>query len=173
VDLTKLRVIWGAILFSTVVELGIVLWGDFDRHVDLQLGITLGLSLAALSSAAMSFLLPARLYTTALARLSLAVVDSPVQEPGRDYRTAAGTQRAFRDDIRSTVLRVYQAPFIVGLALGESVALFGFVVAQGRFAPSSHGLPHFALAWIVLGLRFPRASQILGPAERMYSARVP
>lgn len=129
----------------------------------------------AVALCAASLVLPGRLYAAALRRLSLAVIESPGQEAARHYRAAAVGQRMFRDGAgaRSAALRAFQAPFIVGLALVESIAILGVAVAQGRFAPSWYGLPFFVLAWVLLCLRFPRARHVVGPAEHVYSARVP
>lgn len=174
-SLTTVRVIWGAIFFSTFVELGVVLWGDFDRHVDLRLEASLALAGAATALVVASIVLPGRLYAATLTRLSLPVIESPAQDTARDYRTATGGQRTFRDaaGARSAALRAFKAPLIVGLALVEAIAILGVVIAQGRFAPSSYGLPFFAVAWVLFGLRFPRVHHVLGPAERVYSARFP
>jgi hypothetical protein len=63
-------------------------------------------------------------------------------------------------------LAAYQTAAILGLALTEAVALFGFVLGFLGFAPTSFG-PFFGAAWVVFVLRFPRATHplgLLGPA---------
>ncbi|CAN5287072.1 hypothetical protein BH09MYX1_BH09MYX1_56350 [soil metagenome] len=176
-SLTKLRTIWGAILFSTLFELAVVLESDFDRHVELQHGTFFGLVGAVVVLTVASFVLPRRLYREALARLALSVTEVPVQEGAsiRDYRSPAGSERVFRDPptARDAALRAFQAPFIVGIALADATAIIGFMIAIERVAPSFYALPFFALAWLLLGLRYPRIDRVIGPAERAYSAKLP
>lgn len=50
---------------------------------------------------------------------------------------------------------------ILGLALTESVAIFGFVLGFLGFAPLQF-MPFFAVAWVIFLLRFPRATHPLG-----------
>ncbi len=175
-NLTIVRTLWSALLFSTFVELGIVLWGDFDRYVYLQVEITVAVAVVAATLAVASFLLPSRLYSAALERLALPVIEVPVQnnDAARDYRSAAGSQRVFReaDAARSAMVRAFQAPFLVSVALAESIAILGVVIAQGRLAPSVYALPFFVVAWVLLGLRFPRVANVVEPAERLYSAQL-
>ncbi len=174
-NLTTVRVLWASLLFSTVLELGVVLWADFDRHVALQT-VAFMLVIAAVGVAIASFVLPRRFHTLGLRQLALPVIEVPVQNAEmRDYRSAVGTERVFRDAAAAQIgmLRAFQMPFILGLALTEAVALFGFVIAQGRFAPSSYALPFFGVAWVLFGLRFPTVARIVHPAERLYGARLP
>jgi hypothetical protein len=174
-NLITVRVLWASLLFSTLIELAVVLWADFDRHVDLD-PLTFVLASVALAVAVASFVLPRRLHTTTLKQLALPVIEVPLQNTDvRDYRSAAGSQRVFRDAAaaQSAMVRAFQTPFIISLALTETVAVFGFVIAQGRFAPSSFALPFFAAAWVLFGLRFPTVARIVGPAEHLYGARLP
>src|SRR5438270_2782162 len=63
-------------------------------------------------------------------------------------------------------LALYNTAFLLGMALTESVALFGFVLAFQSFAPMIY-LPFFVVAWIGFILRFPRDTHpigFLGPA---------
>jgi F0F1-type ATP synthase membrane subunit c/vacuolar-type H+-ATPase subunit K len=56
---------------------------------------------------------------------------------------------------------MYQTAAILGLALTESVALFGFVLAFLGFSPASY-MPFFGVAWIIFVLRFPQSTRPLG-----------
>jgi hypothetical protein len=174
-NLITVRVLWASLVFSTLLELAFVLGADFDRHVELQLPVVVALACFALGVAVTSFLLPSRLHRIALEQLALPVIEVPVQNSeARDYRSAAGSQRVFRDAVaaRTGMLRAFQTPFILSLALSESIALMGLVIAQGRLAPSWLALPFFAIAWVLFGLRFPREKSLVAPAERLYSARL-
>lgn len=62
---------------------------------------------------------------------------------------------------------------VLGLALTEAVALFGFVLGFLN-APMTTYLPFFAAAWLVFLLRFPRRSSpigFLGPDYKQYEER--
>lgn len=66
----------------------------------------------------------------------------------------------------------YITPFILGMALTESVALFGFILGFFNFAPTMY-MPFFALAWIGFVLRFPRPTHPIGYLGPEYVAPPP
>ncbi len=168
--------LWGAIVIATLLELGVVLWADFDRHVEPVPPLVIAFIVLAASAAGASLTVPARLHADALRRLTLPVQEVPAAGPAEvSYRTAAGSQRVFRDGdaARAAMTQAFLTPLIVGLALAELVALLGLVLAQARFAPSWWALPFFGAAWALLGARFPRAALLEGPAERLYGATLP
>jgi hypothetical protein len=62
--------------------------------------------------------------------------------------------------IQGSLVR-FQTAAILGLALTEAVALFGFVLGYLGFAPIMF-MPFFVVAWLIFILRFPRATHPLG-----------
>lgn len=155
------------------MQLGVVLWADFDRYVELQAVVVGALGASALSVAVASMLLPARIYERNVRALSLRVTETPLATPTTDYRTG-GSERTFQDpDARVRIYGAFQPAMIVGLALAESISSVGVAVALGRLAPSWMALPFFAVSWILLAIRFPRAGSIEEMATRVYGARFP
>jgi hypothetical protein len=173
--LTSLRVIWSVLLVWTLAELGIVIDADFDRHVELDAVITFAIAGAGIVIAATSVILPRRLYAGAVTRLALPVTEAPTQGgEATGYRTAAGSEHVFRDGTaaRAALLQAFRGPFILGVASAALTAALGVVIALGRFAPSIDALAFFGVGLLLIGLRFPRAQQIIEPAERAYSAKL-
>jgi hypothetical protein len=174
--LTTVRILWAGIFGSTVLMLGVVLEADFDRHVDLQAETFGALSGVALTIGALSLVLPSRLYRAALLRLALPTTDVPIHDAVTpDYRSPARTERVFRDlpAARTAVIRAFQTPFLFGAGLAEAVAILGLVVALQRMAPSAYALPFFAVAWVLLAVRFPTTARVVGPVESTCSATLP
>lgn len=154
-----------------LVGLAVVLWADFDRHVELDEVPTFALFAGALALATLSVLVPSRLYAAALRRLALAVVAVP-RAAESSYRVPAPLEHVFRDgaSARAAIVRAYVAPLTVGLVLGEAIAVLGLVLALGRYAPSVVALPFFALALTIFGVRFPRAAHLTRAASRIYAS---
>ena len=90
----------------------------------------------------------------ALAVVALGVLGVSIVLPRKQMLIAAG----FRE---RSPLPVIHTAFILGMALTESVALFGFVLGFQNFATTIY-VPFFAVAWIVFVLRFPRPTHPLG-----------
>jgi hypothetical protein len=124
--------------------------------------------------AALSFVLPRRMHRQALARQQLAIYAEP--DPGgfaSFYRQAAPTRKVFAD--REAAYRAaamcFQTPYILALALGEAVALQGFVLALLGAAPEMWA-PLFTAGFLLILIRFPTERRIVGPLEEALEAKI-
>lgn len=119
---------------------------------------------AAMMPAITSFVLP-RLLRRAAARASrIETVETAGTAQSASYRAPLATTRGFqdRDAALRTGLKQGMAPFIVSLALTESIALFGFVLGFLGHPLLSY-LPFFVVAWLLMLVRFPTENTFLGP----------
>jgi hypothetical protein len=66
---------------------------------------------------------------------------------------------------------IFQTPFILALALSESVAMFGFVLGW-LGAPLPVAGAFFAASWVLLLARFPTRSRVFGPFEAHFRAKL-
>lgn len=128
------RILWAALFFSTLIYVAVL---------ELATGVTeprwgfllLPLSIAGASTGAASLLVP---------RIMLRRHRS---SRGRSEPSSAGGAGA------------YLVTLIVGLALAESVAIFGLVLGlQG--APPRVVMPFFAATWVLMLIRFPTQARM-------------
>jgi hypothetical protein len=168
-----LRILWAAILSSTLAFAGLLIAGVGD-DVSEPPPVLLALASAvmAITIAVMSFLLPRQVHVRTLRAKNLAVVEEADPSSAfSNYRGSLGKRKVFADpaSARSTAIRLAQTPMILALALSESIALFGFVLGFLRF-PLLMVAPFFALSWTLILLRFPTDKAAVAALERTYGA---
>jgi hypothetical protein len=158
------RAVWFGILSATVIFLVLPV-----SQSDPASGATLFLpmTLAAVGCGIASVLLPMHLQKSGLKRLKLVTVE--VEDRERAFGSLVPKRRAFKDpDLAElAALRVYQTSLILGLALAESIALDGFVL-KFLAAGTNSVIPFFVASWLLILVRFPRRSAVIGPLERAY-----
>lgn len=163
------RILWAALLFSQVIYFAMLAAGLFPRPpVPPEPAMLYGLAGAALVVAVLSWVLPAWLWRSAAARTNVAT--KPIETPARSaaYRAEVGP-RGFADREAALTLAMQRGftPFILGCALNESVALFGFVLGFLGF-PLLTILPFFVISWLMMLPRFPTERAFLGPLARAH-----
>jgi hypothetical protein len=164
------RILWGALLVSTLVYLGIGLGIELAPPTPPPPAVLpLALAVAALGTAVMSLVVPERMARERLLALSLPVVERAAEETM--FADGVRQRRRFADP--ATALRraqpVGQVALILELALAESIAIEGFLLLLLRF-PAAIAAPFFLLAWALMLARFPTAARLGARLERAYSA---
>lgn len=169
--LQQVYVLWGALLATTLLVVGVVPMLPAQPPVPELTTITLVLALAAVPQLVVSVVVPRRF---ALA-----------PEPARfqtEQRAADDDVAAFRglrhelvfsapEAVLSYAISRLQLQTIMRCALREALALEGLVLVQ-------LGLPlHWAAAWFIVGiagvaLAFPRLEPVLEQLERQHGARL-
>ena len=127
-----MTIVWASILGSAFmfVGLGVFLPSPAGFQPPAPLAAVLGV--VALAIAAISFVLPARASMEIMASHRDRVVEEVATGDGATYRGENQRRRVLRLD-RSSVdalLQRAQAPFILSLALSESIVLFGLVLCR-------------------------------------------
>jgi hypothetical protein len=163
------RILWAALLFSQLVYFGLLVApGILPRPPAPEPVMFYGIASAALVVAVLSYALPAFLWRAAAARTN--VDTKPIDAPARSaaYRAEVGP-RGFADREAALTLAVQRGltPFILGCALNESVALFGFVLGFVGF-PRLWVLPFFVASWLMMLPRFPTERGFLRPLARAH-----
>jgi hypothetical protein len=177
------RILWGALTF-TVFIYGFILHltghGNLNpvrEGMDLSLPLALGVMSA--SVAVVSFVLPARVFRQSAERLarSLKVTDTVnVVMPGeeRGFRSAPSSSKVYENGSAALAVAftAFQTPFILGIALSESIVINGFLLGflgYGlRFAA-----PFFAVGLALLLVRFPTKDRVIGMFEAATRVRMP
>lgn len=163
-----LRVLWAALLGSNAVYLVVSEVLREQRPPDAPpVDVTMvgALGLASLIAAVVSVLLPGRLLRGAAQGAPLATraeVSSDPLAATQGFRRAPPTAAAWDDPAaaRDAALRAYRAPFIVGMALAESISINGLVLAA-LGAPRLTVAPFFALGAALQLARFPTEARVM------------
>ena len=169
------RILWGALFTSTCLFIAVLLFQQQSGLLPTDPTDPIMLpafAVVALGIAVASVLFPRHLHRTSLELAKLEVV-TEVDERGGGvlFRDAAPTIRVFadQDTARRSAFVKFHTPFILGMALSESIALFGFVLGMLGF-PLLHVLPFWIVCWALMIVRFPTLKRVLGPLEKVQHA---
>jgi hypothetical protein len=159
-------------MFSTIfLYVGVAVVAAPELAVPPEPTMAFAFGIAALSCAVMSFLLPRRLLDTAYAAQRPEIRETAEAREDGLFRDEAVMRRAFADPaaVRRKLLQMHMTPFILGLALSESVVIFGLVL---RFLGHSWAvaLPFFVLGAVLMAARFPTMAGVEREAERRFDA---
>ncbi len=167
--LQTLRIICSAIAFTNIVYFGILF--VVERPSELENPVMLpAMGFVALSVAVMSVVFPSFMWKTAL---KSARVASHEQE---DPDSPSGFRKTIRvasnpDQLMATLRAGYQTKTILGCALGESVALFGFVLGFLGLSIVMT-LPFFLVSMGLILAHFPSEAKMLETAESVLEMRI-
>jgi hypothetical protein len=179
--LNTVRILWGALLFSTVLFLVLLLVIKPEPPEPPEPLMLPVLAVAALGSIVAREVIPRMNYRQVAARVKLETTEEPVADSAR----AASDVLPFRET--TTVLRkvaknpqaarqralvIYQTVFILKMALAESVALYGFVLHFLGF-PLLHALPFFGVCWVLMLTTFPTLEKAIAPLEQATGVHIP
>jgi hypothetical protein len=167
------RVLWGALLISVALFYVVVKVMRPDPNVGLAPHLDQMLAIAAVLVAVTSVVLPRIAFVAGLKQLNLRTEERQ-GEPVGGFRESAPVTR-FVADPDEAILRAfgaYQSAFLVGMALAESIALFGFVLEfLGGSVLVASG--YFVVAVALMATKFPRLTTIKAAIERATNARFP
>lgn len=179
--LTTMRILWAALLSSVAVYAGIVVaTGKAEPATpapDPMMIVVM--SGAALMTAVMSFVLPPIVFRKAALTNNAPTDDGAPLPESREQRAAreqvtSAAAGVLRDPAaaEAAAFRHYQTRMILELALSESVALFGLILAFMGFG-LYRAAPLFAAAAVLMLLRFPTRDRVLSAYEEAVGARFP
>jgi hypothetical protein len=167
--LTTLRIIWGSLL-AAIGFYAFILAFSLVHSAGAPQGPSLVLPLAAVAvaCAGVSVFLPRTLHRQAVLKTQLETVQEPAPDAfSGEYRQALPTRTVFADakTARRTAMLCFQQPFILSVALSESVALFGLTVGIFGYGMGT-AAPFFAAGFLLVASRFPTESRVFGPFEK-------
>lgn len=168
-----LRLLYASLVASTVIVAGVAVLVPAPRHVASPPAVTAALGVLALFVAGMSFVMPSRLLDQSLATSPPEVSVELDAAEAAGFRAPAPGRRVVR--VTDAVVRAYgralQTHLIVGLALSESVSLFGFVVS--RLGAGLHeAAPFFVVGTLLAIARAPSKAPLLSAIARVTGAEV-
>jgi hypothetical protein len=167
------RVMWLALMMSNVMVFTVVAItvpapaAPFDPIMLAVLGV------ASLVTGVVYVVFPGRLRRQQVVATKLETTEAVDPNASVIFREAAPRIRVFVDDaaVAAAGARALQTPFIVSMALAESIGLHGTVlVALG--CPVEHAAAFPAIAALLMVRLFPTRAALLAPLEAHYGARL-
>ncbi|TAK29432.1 MAG: hypothetical protein EPO40_10495 [Myxococcaceae bacterium] len=173
------RILWLALLTSNFLYVGVLFYLRANRGGQslpaIDPTLAPAFAVVALGVSAASLLLPRRLYASFAASAPIEIRDGVKEDPMgalQGFRRPAPSERLFADAdaARRAALLRNQSPFIVGMALAESVSLLGFVLGF-LGAGEAIFLPFFAVGIALQATRFPTMVAIERAFEAAHGAK--
>ena len=123
----------------------------------------------AVMVAVASFIVPRQLLRAALQRINFEVTEVADPDAIGMYREAAEKVRVFKepDRILPRSLGAYQTATILSLAMSEAISILGLALGLQGFIVMVT-VPFFSAGILLSALRFPRESQLITIAEKLY-----
>ncbi len=174
--LKTMRILWFALLAAALMYMGIG-YGLLPKLTTVpqnpeMLPVFAGVSLVL---AVMSFLMPRMTYKQAVQAANVKIEEEIASSafPNR-YREAMPKRAVFAEPKAAAGLAfaLFQAPFILSLALSEAIGLFGLVLSQLGFGITM-SLPFFLVGAVLVAIRFPQQSTVLSMFEQARGASFP
>jgi len=170
------RILWGSLLISTFLYL-VVLHQAAPTPAQPPDPIMLPVfGMVALSIAAISLWLPRMMFATGVkaALKSDKFASHMAADPDASMilRDETPKLRMLVNDKknRDLVATFFFTPFIIGMALSESIAIFGLVLGFIGFG-WPEVLSFFAVAWVLMIIRFPRPEAVFAQFEKIGGVR--
>lgn len=173
------RILWIALLTSNALYLGVLFYLRAARGgpplAPIDPALAPAFAAVALGVSAASVLLPRRIYATVAASAPVETREDVKDDPlgaMQGFRRPAPSERVFADAdaARRLALQRNATPFILGMALAESVSLLGFVLGF-LGAGEATFLPFFAVGIALQASRFPTMAAIERSFEAAHGAR--
>ena len=164
------RLLWLALVASTLAYLGVLLTLPGRPTPDAPMLLPV-LCLVGLSTTVVSVLTSRFLCRSAFSRATPEIRKEPDASQVQ-YRDQIPMRPVFADPeaARRTAARLHRTSLIVGMALAEAIALFGFVLGFRGFG-MANVIPFFVACWALMVWHFPRASVIEREFESVHRAK--
>ncbi len=177
------QVLWAALLVSIFIYVGILLVTGRAWFVspDAQPVMAYTLAAVALATSVVSFVLPPTLHRQAAARMAQGLetreeVSFVQRETEGGFRDAApgGSVRVYVDRVAAerAAAACAMTPFILSIALSESVGIHGLLLAWLGHGMTTAG-PLLALSFALIAVRFPTRERFARDFERATGTRLP
>ncbi len=169
------RILWGALVFSTCLFLVVLVIQQRTGALPTEPVNPIMLpviAVVALGVAVFGVVFSRQMHRGLLKAAKLEVVSEVDERSGPVlFRDAAPTIRAFAnpEQARAVAFTRFHTPFILGMAMSEAVALFGFTLAMLGF-PMLQVLPFWVVCWGLMIMRFPTLKRVLEPLEAAHDA---
>jgi hypothetical protein len=170
--LQTVRILWMGLFFSSLLLLFMISSHMIHGEENMPPHMPELLGALALGIAIFSVVFPARNFDMALRGMDVKL-ENEVGEPIGSFRESAPTVKLIAKPNETVIAAFarYQTPFILGMALAESINLFGFILGFMGAHPYAYA-PFFALGLGLMVWKFPRLEHITTALERVKGAKI-
>jgi hypothetical protein len=171
--LQMVRILWAALFASSLMFLFMITSHIArDEHAHLSPHMPELLGALSFGIAILSIVLPARGFDAGLRAMDVKL-ENEIGEPVGSFRESAPVQKliAKPHDTVVAAFAKFQTPFILGMALAQSINLFGFTLGFMGAHPYAYA-PFFALGLGLMASKFPRLVTITSALERVKGAKL-
>ncbi|CAN5331695.1 hypothetical protein BH09MYX1_BH09MYX1_30370 [soil metagenome] len=172
--LLTMRILWMSLIVSVLAFAAVVFYVEVPQ-VTPQAFMLPAFGVVAIANAVISVVFPAHQRKKMMvAQLSRLVVERANPAAEVTFREAAPPIKVFDDPraVWAKAFALYQTPFILALAISESVGLFGVVLVFQGF-PRVTALPFLALSLMLQIARFPTAEKIAASVKSATGVDLP
>lgn len=170
-----LRILWGA-LTSTMAVYAVVLQVTAGQRSGPPPDppVVMALTLAAIVAAAVSYVLPKRLYKVAADAAEVELTKEADPDGSVIFRESAPMVTVFADpaQARRKAAALFFTPFILGMALSEAVGIMGFLLGF-LGAGLADFAPLMVLSAGLMLLRYPSEARVDGAFAEAKGAKFP
>lgn len=170
--LKTVRILWLALVMTNAIYIGMVsshaaISPDAAPPYMAEMFGALAFGIAILS-----IVMPARGFEAGLRNMKVELVEVPGEVVG-SFRESAPLTRVIAEPERALADAFvrFQTPFILGMALAESISLFGFMLGFMRAAPIVY-MPFFAAGTVLMLSKFPTEQRMVRALERVKNAKL-
>ncbi len=170
--LKTVRILWFALITTVVLyDFLLIYMRKTDEHVrEVPPHLAEILSAIALGVGVTSIVFPRKVFADNVRRMEIAVAEEPGEAIG-GFRESAPVRRVVAKPAEavSSAFAPFQTPWLLGMALCESIALFGLVLGylgENMLVASAF----FLVALVLMASKYPRVSTIIGAIERVTGA---
>ncbi len=168
-----IRTLWFALLPSNLIFVALLANGFGAKAASSQ-AHAMAPMLGALAAgiAVLSFFLPARIFAIALRSAKIAVSEEAGEGLG-GFRQATLAQKTVARPTETVLdaLARWRPTFLIGMALAESISLFGLMVGF-LGAPALVYLPFIAAGLAIMLVKYPRLETVTSAIERASGAKL-
>lgn len=165
------RVMWMALMIANVMVFVVLTVTAQAPSAPPDPIVFLVLAVFATSAGVAHFLIPARTRQAAVASTKLETTEMVDPHASVIFRDAAPRIRVFVDEkaVAAASGQVFQTPFILSIALAESIGIDGGVLVAMGF-PVEQAVAFPAIAALLIIRVFPTRKAMLAPLEKHYGA---
>ena len=167
------RVLWFALNVSNALIFGIMSATRQPRDEPFDVTLFVALGLASVASGVAHVLLPRRLRAQHIAATRLDTTEEADLQGSVIFREAAPMVRVFASTQKAIAAAAssYQTAFIFGMAMAESIGIYGGVLAF-LGCPLEQAVAFPLVGALLMARLFPTRQKMLGPLEAHYGAKV-
>lgn len=167
------RIMWMALMMSNVMVFTVITLTVPAPSEPVGPVVFIVLAMVALGTAVAHFLVPERIRHATAAGTKLETTEMVDPNASVIFRDAAPRIRVFVDEkaVAAAAAHVSQTPFILAMALAESIGLDGGVLVALGF-PIEQAVAFPAVAALLMLRHFPTRRSMLAPLEKHYGARL-